>query len=135
MISEVRAMAQCPQCSKKLVDLTPRCPTCQADLGLLLDYVSHLQGGLERAENLTRAGELGQAVWAYLEVLETDPDNPTARKQVGQVATAVRQFDRAAPSRRWLSQMRSGLLDTDASKFLGWIRTLLILALVVFAFV
>ena len=94
-------MAQCPQCSKKLVDLTPRCPTCQADLGLLLDYVSHLNGGLERAENLTRAGELGQAVWADLEVLEVDPDNAAARRQVAQVATAVRQFDFTAPGRRW----------------------------------
>ena len=94
-------MAQCPQCSRKLVELTPRCPTCQADLGLLLDYVSHLSGGLERAENLTRAGELGQAVWAYLEVLEVDPDNAAARRQVAQVATAVRQFDFTAPGRRW----------------------------------
>src|SRR5438105_14594489 len=101
MTSEVLAMAQCPQCGKKLVDLTPRCPTCQADLGLLLDYVSHMQGGLERADNLTRAGELGQAVWTYLEVLEVDPDNTVARRQVGQVATAVRQFDVTAPGRRW----------------------------------
>src|SRR5262249_8582620 len=83
------------------VDLTPRCPSCQADLGLLLDYVSHLSGGLERAENLTRAGELGQAVWAYLEVLEVDPDNVAARRQVAQGATAVRQFDVTAPGRRW----------------------------------
>src|SRR3982074_2204748 len=104
MISEVRAMAQCPQCSKTLVELTPRCPTCQADLGLLLDYVSHLEGGLERAENLTRSGELGQAVWAYLEILEVDPDNTAAKKQVAQVATAVRQFDLAAPGRKWLAQ-------------------------------
>jgi hypothetical protein len=94
-------MPQCPQCSKNLIELTPRCPTCQADLGLLIDYVSHLHGGLERADNLTRAGELGQAVWAYLEVLEVDPDNPAARRQVSQVATAVRQFDMTAPGRRW----------------------------------
>lgn len=72
----------------------------------MVDYVSHLQGGLERAENLTRAGELGQAVWAYLEVLEVDPDNAAARRQVGQVATAVRQFDQTAPGRRWLDRMR-----------------------------
>src|SRR5947209_15723090 len=101
MISEVRAMAQCPQCGKKLVELTQRCPTCQADLGLLLDYVSHLSGGLERAENLVKAGELGQAIWAYLEVLEVDPDNPVARKQISQVVTAIRQFDTIMPGRRF----------------------------------
>jgi hypothetical protein len=83
-----------------------RCPTCQADLDLLVDYVSHLSGGLERAENLTRAGELGQAFWAYMEVLEVDPDNAAARRQIGQVVTAVRQFDRAAEGRRWLAHIR-----------------------------
>lgn len=97
---------RCPQCNRDLVEVSPRCPSCQADLGLLVDYVSHLQGGLDRAENLTKAGELGQAVWAYLEVLEVDPDNPTARRQVGQVATAVRQFDQTAPGRRWLNRIR-----------------------------
>ena len=99
-------MLQCPQCTKPLRELTRRCPSCQADLDLLVDYVSHLQGGLERAENLVRAGELGQAVWAYLEVLETDPDNTTARRQVSQVVTAVRQFDQAAPGRRWYNRIR-----------------------------
>jgi len=94
-------MLQCPQCTKPLRELARRCPTCQADLELLVDYVGHLQGGLERAENLTRAGELGEAVWAYLAVLEVDPDNPAARRQVGQVATAVRQFDHVTPGRRW----------------------------------
>jgi hypothetical protein len=99
-------MPHCPQCNRNLAELTPRCPTCQADLGLLVDYVSHLQGGLQRAENLTRAGELGQAMWAYLEVLEVDPDNPAARRQVAQVASAVRQFDQTAPGRRWLQRIR-----------------------------
>jgi len=97
---------RCPQCNKEQTELSPRCGSCQADLALLVDYVSHLQGGLERADNLTRAGELGQSVWAYLEVLEVDPDNATARRQVGQVATAVRQFDQTAPGRRWLGRMR-----------------------------
>src|SRR5882724_6912741 len=96
-------MPTCPQCNKPLRELVRRCPTCQADLDLLVDYVSHLQGGLQRAENLVKAGELGQALWAYLEVLEADPDNPAARRQIGQVVTAVRQFDRVAPGRRWLS--------------------------------
>lgn len=101
-------MTNCPQCRKPLRELARRCPSCQADLDLLVDYVSHLQGGLERAENLTRAGELGQAFWAYMEVLEVDPDNSPARKQVGQVVTAVRQFDRESQGRRWLAGIRHG---------------------------
>src|SRR5262245_46140173 len=101
-------MPQCPQCNKTLRELVRRCPTCQADLDLLVDYVSHLQGSLDRAENLTRDGELGHAVWAYLEVLEVDPDNASARRQVGQVATAVRQFDLTAPGRRWINGVRHG---------------------------
>jgi hypothetical protein len=112
-------MARCPQCNKNLMDLTPRCPTCQADLGLLLDYVGQLQGGLDRADSLTRAGELGQAVWAYLEVLEVDPDNPTARRQVGQVATAVRQFDVTAPGRRWTLGLSPYLRGTALFGWLG----------------
>ncbi len=102
------AMPNCPQCNKPLRELVRRCPSCQADLDLLVDYVKGLRGSLDRAAELTRAGELGQAVWAYLEVLEVDPDNAAARKQVGQVATAVRQFDSTAPGRRWLSQGRVG---------------------------
>src|SRR5439155_14231855 len=98
-------MPNCPQCTKPLRDFTRRCPSCQADLDLLVDYVSHLQGGLERAENLVKAGELGQAIWAYLEVLEVDPDNPTARKQIGMVVTAVRQFDTIMPGRRWANNL------------------------------
>src|SRR5262249_10913777 len=80
--------------------LVRRCPTCQADLDLLVDYVSHLSGGLQRAENLAKAGELGEAVWAYLEVLETDPDNGPARQQVGRMVAAVRTFDLSTPARR-----------------------------------
>ena len=98
-------MPSCPQCTKPLREFTRRCPTCQADLDLLVDYVSHLQGGLDRAEGLTKAGELGQAIWAYLEVLEVDPDNPQARKQIGQVVTAVRQFDNVMPGRRWSNNL------------------------------
>ena len=103
-------MAACPQCSKPLRELARRCPSCQADLDLLVDFVSHLQGGIQRAENLTRAGELGDAVWAYLEVLETEPDNAPARRQIARVATAVRQFDLSTPARRIASGMP--LLDT-----------------------
>ena len=97
-----------PSCRKPLPALTRMCSFCQADLGLLVDYVDQLQGALDRAAGRTRAGELGEAVWAYLEVLETDPDNPTARRQVGQVVAAVRQFDRVTEGRRWLSQIRRG---------------------------
>jgi hypothetical protein len=106
-----------------------------ADLDLLVDYVSHLEGGLVRADNLTRAGELGQAVWAYMEVLEVDPDNPTARHQVNQVASAVRQFDRTAPGRRWLLGMRNGLFgDPETSWILFLVRLVLIGVLLFFAF-
>jgi hypothetical protein len=98
-------MLQCPQCTKPLRELARRCPSCQADLELLVDYVGNLQGGIERAEGLTRAGELGEAVWAYLAVLEVDPDNAAARRQVGQVATAVRQFDHVTPGRRWVNNL------------------------------
>ena len=94
-------MPSCPQCNKPLTELSRQCPTCRADLDLLVHYVNGLQGSLDRAEQLTRAGELGQAVWAYLEVLEVDPDNPAARRQVGQIATVVRLFDRLMPGRRW----------------------------------
>jgi hypothetical protein len=90
-----------PTCKKPLARLSPTCPNCQADLSLLVDYVQNLRAGLDVAEERTRAGDLGGAVWAYLEVLEVDPDNPEAKRQVGQVTAAVRQFDRSAPGRRW----------------------------------
>jgi hypothetical protein len=105
-------MPKCPQCTKPLREFTRRCPSCQADLDLLVDYVSHLQGGLERAENLVKAGDLGQAIWAYLEVLEVDPDNPTARRQISQVVTAVRQFDTVMPGRRWANGLPPQLPKT-----------------------
>src|SRR5262249_50872077 len=94
-------MLTCPLCKKTLQVLVRECPSCRTDLTLLADYVNHLHEGLARAETLTRAGELGQATWAYLAVLEVDPENAQARRQVGLVATAVRQFDKAAPSCRW----------------------------------
>jgi Tetratricopeptide repeat len=99
-------MLICPMCKKTVPESAGECPRCRADLTILVDYVSHLQDGLERARALTRQGELGEAVWAYLQVLEVDPDNALARQQVGQVVTAVRQFDRAAPGRRWLQRLQ-----------------------------
>src|SRR5438093_595195 len=88
-------------CKKAVRGLVRTCVTCQTDLSLLVDYVAGLETGLQRAERLTRAGELGGAVWSYLEVLEVDPDNATARHQVGQVVAAVRQFDQTAKGRLW----------------------------------
>jgi len=99
-------MLTCPMCKKSVRRPARECPSCRTDLSLLVNYVEDLQEGLVRAEALTRAGELGEAVWAYLAVLEVDPDNAVARRQVGQVATAVRQFDEEAPGRLWGKRVR-----------------------------
>jgi len=112
-------MLTCPMCKKALQGLPRHCPTCRTDLALLVDYADHLQTGLERAAEHTRAGQLGEAVWEYLQVLEVDPDNPTARRQVGQVVAAVRQFDRAAPGRVWLERLRR------RERFRNWMATAL----------
>ena len=98
-------MITCPMCKKKLRGMEKECLSCKADVSLLVDYVGNLRDGLAQAERLTREGKLGEAVWAYLEVLEIDPDNATARRQVGKVTTAVRQFDETAPGRRWLTKL------------------------------
>lgn len=99
-------MIKCPMCRDLLADDARKCKKCQTDLTLLADYVTHLREGLLQAEARTKEGELGEAVWAYLSVLEVDPDNATARRQVGKVATAVRQFDQTAPGRRWLRALQ-----------------------------
>jgi hypothetical protein len=123
-------MLTCPMCKKKLRGLEKECGNCKTDVSLLVDYVENLQDGLVRADALTKAGELGEAMWAYLEVLEVDPDNATARRKVGQVVTAVRQFDNAAPGRRWLKKLQrqtrfrrwaSGWTAEDAATWLTWI--------------
>ena len=93
-------------CKKEVPESARACPRCQADLSILSTYLGDLQTGLRRAESLTRAGELGDAVFAYLEVLEVDPDNAEARRQVGRVVSAVRQFDRVSKGRRWLQQIQ-----------------------------
>ena len=74
-------MLTCPMCKKVVDDRLKRCPRCAADLTLLVDYLNHCRDGVARAEDLTRKGELGEAFWAYLEVLEVDPDNPSARRR------------------------------------------------------
>lgn len=103
-------------CKKTLHKLEKICPTCRTDLSLLVDYVEGLEVGLGRAMALTKAGELGEAIWTYLNILEVDPDNPTARGQVGKVVAAVRQFDRASPGRRWYRRVQK------KARFRHWIH-------------
>ncbi|HTU19260.1 MAG TPA: hypothetical protein VMG10_14465 [Gemmataceae bacterium] len=110
-------MLTCPMCKKTLRGLEKECLNCRTDVSLLVHYVEDLREGLARAEALTRAGELGEAVWAYLAVLEVDPDNSTARRQVGQVATAVRQFDQTMPGRRWRKKLQK------QTRFRRWMAT------------
>lgn len=50
-------------------------------------------------------------------------DNEVARRQVGRVTTAVREFDRAAPSRRWLKRLG------QEARFRHWVYTRLRLRL------
>ena len=88
-------MFTCPMCRKELERGTASCSRCRTDLTLLVDFMSNLEEHLNKADAALKAGELGDAVWAYLNVLETDPEHPVARKQVNKVATAVRQFDEA----------------------------------------
>jgi hypothetical protein len=124
-----------PSCNKPLPALSRMCSYCQADLSLLVDYVDQLDDALARAEESTRAGALGKAVWAYLEVLEVDPDNVRARAQVGQVATAVRVFDQVAQGRRWQNRLRSREhADEDRGRVPGWLKAALLVLLVIAAF-
>jgi hypothetical protein len=135
-------MLTCPMCKKRLPGMDKKCANCKTDVSLLVDYVENLRDGLKRAEQLTKKGELGDAVWEYLEVLEVDPDNSTARRQVGKVATAVRQFDQTAPGRRWQKKLqrqtawRRMLANWSSDGDGGWIANVfwpivVVLALVV----
>jgi hypothetical protein len=135
-------MLTCPMCKKKLRGVEKECPGCRTDVSLLRDYVQELRDGLVQAEAHTRAGQLGEAIWAYLAVLEVDPDNAAARRQVGQVATAVRQFDKEAPGRRFAKRLQK---QTRFRRFManlqdegdvsGWISGLFWFILVVCALV
>jgi hypothetical protein len=87
-------------CRKDLPRAANPCPRCRGDLTLLVDYMSNLDEHLGKAEAAMKAGELGDAVWAYLNVLETDPEHAVARRHVSKVATAVRQFDEAKRTRQ-----------------------------------
>jgi hypothetical protein len=93
-------MLTCPLCKKKLAAPERECPSCHADLSLMVGYVVNLAGGLARAEQMVRDGHLAEAVYAYLEVLDVDPENAEARRQVGHVAAAVRHFDSRPLPRR-----------------------------------
>ncbi|GIW82041.1 MAG: hypothetical protein KatS3mg105_3848 [Gemmatales bacterium] len=93
-------------CKKTVADDCRQCPRCQTDLSLLVDYATCLEEGIRRAEYFTRQGQLAEAVWAYLEVLEVDPAHPRACEQIGRIATAVRAFDQVASGPRWLARLR-----------------------------
>src|SRR4029079_12044530 len=99
------ATMNCPMCKKALESRANPCPRCRTDLTLLVDYMSNLDEHLAKADDALKRGELGDAVWAYLNVLETEPDHALARRQVSKVATAVRQFDEAKRSSRNASVM------------------------------
>ncbi len=98
-------MLTCPLCKKVIEPVAAHCPRCQTDLSLLCEVRDRVGEGLARADACLKAGSLDGAVWAYLEVLEVDPDNPLARQQVARVVTAVRHFEQVAPSRRWLRRL------------------------------
>src|SRR2546423_9252790 len=93
-------MLTCPWCKKKLTSIDRECGNCRADLSLLVDYVGNLAVSVEQAEQMVREGRLAEAVWMYLEVLDVDPENVEARRQVGRVAAALRWVESAPPGHR-----------------------------------
>jgi hypothetical protein len=137
-------MLTCPMCKKTIPAQQRECLNCRTDVSLLVSYVDDLQEGLRQADALTRQGDLGKAVWAYLAVLEVDPDNAQARRQVGRVATAVRQFDetsyrrwkklmhREGRFRRWLASTEGG--GGDGGWWGGVFWFLIVLAALVLGF-
>jgi hypothetical protein len=109
----------CPMCKKLLEPASSPCSRCRTDLTLLVDYMSNLDEHLQKAEKAMQAGELGDAVWAYLNVLETDPEHAMARSQVTKVATAVRQFDDAKRTGRNRSFVFGAVVAAIALILLG----------------
>jgi hypothetical protein len=100
-----------------------------------VDYTDQLDDALARAEQWTRAGALAKAIWAYLEVLEVDPDNARARAQVGQVATAVRVFDQVAPGRRWRDRLRGiRAAAAEGGRIPGWVKGMVLVLVIIAAF-
>ncbi len=135
-------MLKCPMCEKAVPEHDKVCGKCGTDVSLLCNYVDDLEEGLRHADSLTRRGELGDAVWKYLEVLEIDPDNATARRHVGRVATAVRQFDEKAPGRRWFKKLqkqnrwRRWMANVNSdSDLTGWLTNVFWVILVLSALV
>ncbi len=123
-------MSQCPQCNREFTELPKECPACKTDLTLLVDHTQQLTLGLGKAEEWTRSGELAKATWAYLAVLEVDPNNPKARKQISRIATAVRQFDTTSPKKRW-----SLALGTEKNRsWIGWLLVAVLVLLLPVAF-
>ena len=116
-------MFTCPLCKKKLNALERECPGCRADLTLIVGYVENLAVSIARAEAMTRAGRLGDAVFAYLDVLDADPENAEAKRQVSRVVSAVRNFDsrprpRPGTSEGWTTTI--WLLIVLAATLLGF---------------
>ncbi len=65
-----------------------------------------------------------------------DPDNPTARRQVSQVVTAVRQFDRTSPGRRWLFQLKGDKPPGEGRRpFWRWLGIALVAVFLIVVFV
>ena len=48
-------MLTCPMCKKSVAVSSRECPTCRADLALLVNYTEGLDDALTRAEDLARA--------------------------------------------------------------------------------
>jgi hypothetical protein len=97
-------MLTCPLCQKELTEPEPRCPRCQADVSLLVDFVTDLKTLLDKADVHRRAGEIAPAVQAYLDVLDVDPANADARAALGPVLVALRSVAPRGRSRSagWL---------------------------------
>jgi len=73
-------------------------------------------------------------MWAYLEVLEVDPETPRPSARSGKVATAVRQFDRNRTRRRW-AQGLPPTPDGDETSLIAWLRRAAIVVAILVAFV